>query len=68
MDTIFAPICPLGGSIVSVRFSGENAFELLNFFGVNQDKYKDTNLFFTTLKYKNEAILLRLICTQAGLY
>lgn len=56
MDTIFAPICPLGGSIVSVRFSGENAFELLNFFGVNQDKYKDTNLFFTTLKYKNEVI------------
>lgn len=50
MDTIFAPICPLGGSVVSVRFSGKNAFDVLDFFCISKKKYLSENLFFAKLK------------------
>ena len=50
MDTIFAPICPLGGSVVSVRFSGKNAFDVLDFFCISKEKYLSENLFFAKLK------------------
>ena len=54
-DTIFAPICPLGGSVVAIRFSGKNAFDILNLFGV---KYRtegiNRELVAAKLTYKNE--------------
>ena len=53
MDTIFAPICPLGGSIVSVRFSGEKAFKVLDLFQVPDRVYKNKDLFFTKIKTPN---------------
>lgn len=56
MDTIFAPICPLGGSVVSVRFSGDKAFDVLKFFGISNEIYNKKDLFFTKLKY-NDKIL-----------
>ena len=56
METIFAPICPLGGSIVSVRFSGDNAFDVLDFFHISSDVYKKKDLFFATLRYKDNNI------------
>ena len=56
MDTIFAPISTLGCSIVSVRFSGENAFDILNAFGIDEKIYKNNNMFFSQLKYKERII------------
>ena len=56
MDTIFAPICPLGGSVVSVRFSGDKAFDILKFFGISNEIYNKKDLFFTKLKH-NDKIL-----------
>ena len=56
MDTIFAPICPLGGSVVSVRFSGNKAFDILKFFGISNEIYNKKDLFFAKLKY-NDKIL-----------
>ena len=53
MDTIFAPICPLGGSIISVRFSGKNAFDVLDFFGISCEIYNKKDLFFAKLKHNN---------------
>ena len=52
MDTIFAPISNLGGSVVSVRFSGKTAFDVLDFFGIAKDIYTKKNLFFARLKDK----------------
>lgn len=54
MDTIFAPICPLGGSIVSVRFSGKNAFDVFSFFSVSCEIYTTKDLFFTKLFYQGK--------------
>ena len=56
-DTIFAPICPLGGSIVAIRFSGKSAFDILDLFGV---KYRadgiNRELVAAKLTYKNEVV------------
>lgn len=56
-DTIFAPICPLGGSIVAIRFSGKNAFDILDLFGV---KYRaegiNRELVAAKLTYQNEVV------------
>ena len=49
MDTIFAPICNLGGSVVSVRFSGKNAFDVLKHFSVKQIITQIHQLFFAKL-------------------
>ncbi len=54
MNTIFAPICPLGGSIVSVRFSGKNAFDILDVFAVSREVYSKKDLFFTKLFYNGK--------------
>lgn len=54
METIFAPICPFGGSIVSVRFSGKDVFKVLDFFEVDKKIYQNKDLFFTQLKYNNK--------------
>ncbi len=54
METIFAPICALGGSIISVRFSGKDAFKVLDFFEVDKGIYQKKDLFFTQLKYNNK--------------
>lgn len=51
METIFAPICPVGGSVVSVRFSGDGAFNVLDVFSVSKDVYSKKDLFFTKLFY-----------------
>ena len=50
MDTIFAPISNLGGSVVSVRVSGKNAFNILDFFGISKNIYLKKDLFFARLK------------------
>lgn len=52
MDTIFAPISNLGGSVVSVRFSGKTSFDVLDFFGISNNIYKKKDLFFARLKDK----------------
>ena len=54
MDTIFAPICPVGGSVVSVRFSGEKAFNVLDSFSVSCELYDNKDLFFTKLLYEGK--------------
>ena len=56
MDTIFAPICPLGGSVVSVRFSGDKAFDILKFFGISNEIYNKKDLFFTKLKHDDKIL------------
>ena len=56
MDTIFAPICPLGGSVVSVRISGKNAFDVLDFFNISKNIYLKKDLFFTKLKHENKIL------------
>ena len=61
MDTIFAPICPLGGSIVSVRFSGQNTFDVFDFFEVSSELYTKKNLFFTKLFYQGK-LLDEVVC------
>ena len=50
MDTIFAPISNLGGSIVSIRFSGKNAFDVLNYFSISNEIHPKKDLFFAKLK------------------
>ena len=56
-DTIFAPICPLGGGIVAIRFSGKSAFDILDLFGV---KYRaegiNRELMAAKLTYKNDVV------------
>lgn len=54
MNTIFAPICNLGGSIVSVRFSGKNAFDVLECFSVKKQIKNNHQLFFATLMYNGK--------------
>ena len=54
MDTIFAPICPVGGSVVGVRFSGEQAFNVLDSFSVSRELYENKDLFFTKLFYEGK--------------
>lgn len=56
METIFAPICPLGGSVVSIRFSGDNVFDLFDFFKISKEIYLNKSLFFTKLHYKNKIL------------
>ncbi len=51
-DTIFAPTCPIGGSIVSIRFSGSNAFDVLDFFHISRDLYAKKDLFFAKLLFR----------------
>lgn len=56
MDTIFAPICSLGGSIVSVRFSGSDAYRVFDFFKISKDLYSNKDLFFTKLVYNGNLL------------
>ena len=58
MDTIFAPISNLGGSVVSVRFSGKNAFDVLDFFCISKDIYTKKDLFFARLKDKTTGTII----------
>ncbi len=65
MDTIFAPICPIGGSIVSVRISGKNAFDLFKFFEISVDLNKKKDVFFTKLNYSGrfiDEVLIKFFC------
>ena len=48
-DTIFAPTCPIGGSVVTVRFSGKDAFDVLDFFKIPNKTYLKKDLFFAKL-------------------
>ena len=52
MDIIFAPISNIGGSVVSVRFSGKTSFDVLDFFGISNNIYTKKDLFFARLKDK----------------
>ena len=54
MDTIFAPICNLGGSVVSVRFSGKNALDVLKCFSVNKKITQNNQLFFAKLMHNGK--------------
>ena len=54
MDTIFAPICNLGGSVVSVRFSGKNALDVLKYFSVNKKITHNNQLFFAKLMHNGK--------------
>ena len=56
MDTIFAPISPIGGSVVSVRISGKNAFDVLDIFNISKNIYLKKDLFFTKLKHENKIL------------
>ena len=56
MDTIFAQICPLGGSIVSVRISGKSAFDIFDFFKISENLYKKKDIFFTKLIHNNDVL------------
>ena len=56
-DTIFAPICPLGGSIVAIRFSGKSAFDILDLFGVKcRTEGINRELVSAKLIYQNEVV------------